>query len=345
MGYYLGLDAGGTKTFCLVGNEKGEVLGFGKAGTGNYEGYGVEAAAHEIDAAVSQALKDAGITKEALSGVGMGVAGADLPEDYVMLEKEIFQPLWGAIPRVFRNDSMGGLRGGTRAPYGIVIACGTGCVCAGVNPQGEETRTGGISEAFGDKTTGTELGLEGLRAVWRAREAIRPPTLLTELFLERAGCRDADELFSKVYHQEITMEELQPMAKLVFDAAYAGDVTACDILEEGGKYLGEMVNATAHRLGMSQIAFDVVMAGSVFKGASPVLMDAMTTRIHRQCPQARPVHPLYEPAVGTFLLGLELDVTMTDGAYDALDRSLEALGARHGLSLFGSGRRRDAQNG
>lgn len=337
MRYYLGLDAGGTKTFCLVGNEAGEVLGFGKAGAGNYEGYGVEAAAREIQTAVDHALKDAGISKDALSGVGMGVAGADLPEDYEMLEREIFGPLWGALPRVFRNDSMGGLRGGTRAPYGIVIACGTGCVCAGVNPEGQETRTGGINEAFGDKTTGTELGLEGLRAVWRAREGIRPPTLLTQLFLERSGCKDADELFSKVYHQEISHEELQPMAKLVFDAAYAGDATACDILEEGGQYLGEMVNATAHRLGMCQSAFDVIMAGSVFKGASPVLMDAMITRIHRECPQARPMRPLYEPVVGAFLLGLELDVTMSDASYEALETSLETLGARHGLSLFGSG--------
>jgi len=35
--YYLGLDAGATKTYCLVGDDAGHVLGFARAGTGNYE--------------------------------------------------------------------------------------------------------------------------------------------------------------------------------------------------------------------------------------------------------------------------------------------------------------------
>ena len=33
MRHYLGLDAGGTKTFCLAGDETGRVLGFGRAAT------------------------------------------------------------------------------------------------------------------------------------------------------------------------------------------------------------------------------------------------------------------------------------------------------------------------
>ncbi len=38
---YLGLDAGGTKTYCLVGDANGHLLGFGQAGCGNYELHGV----------------------------------------------------------------------------------------------------------------------------------------------------------------------------------------------------------------------------------------------------------------------------------------------------------------
>jgi hypothetical protein len=68
--------------------------------------------------------------------------------------------------------------------------------------------------------------------------------------------------------------------------------------------------------------FDVVMAGSVFKGRSPVFRDAMATVIHRVCPNAALVTPLFEPVVGTLLLGMELDVTMTEERYDTLARSL-----------------------
>ncbi|MCF6284269.1 MAG: hypothetical protein L3K26_03660 [Candidatus Hydrogenedentes bacterium] len=322
MANYLGLDAGGTKTFCLIGGDQGQIKGFGSGGTGNYEGYGVDSAAREIRMAVDGALATAGLSLRDIDGIGMGVAGADIPEDYVMLERELFTPLFGKIPRVLRNDSMGGLRGGTRDPFGVVIACGTGCVCAGVNPDGKETRIGGISEDYGDRVSGSSIGIQGLKAVWRARDGVTGPTLMTDKFVERSGCGDIEELFHEMYYGKITYSDLQPMAKLVFDAAWEGDGIACDILEWGGRYLAQMVNAAIRRLGMERSAFDVVMAGSVFKGQSPVLVDALQMGVHRECPGARLVMPIYEPVVGALLLGMELDCTVTDVVYDQLSRSL-----------------------
>lgn len=333
MKYYLGLDAGGTKTFCIVGDESGRILGFGRAGAGNYECFGVAHAAVENRRAVEAALAEAGITLENISGIGMGIAGADLPEDYVMLEREMFTPLFGNRPRVFRNDSMGGLRGGLRDPYGIVIACGTGCVCAGVNRAGQEARVGGLGEEFGDKVSGSSIGTEGLLAVWRTRDGVCGPTLLTDLFVKRSGCMDIDDLFHKLYRREISYPALQPMAKLVFDAARLGDRAACDILEWGGRYLGEMVNACARKLDMCQDSFKVAMAGSVFKGDSPVLADAMRTVIHRECPNAETVMPIFEPVVGALLLGMEIDLEITDAVYERLGRELIEAEKRYGVNL------------
>ncbi len=331
--YYLGIDAGGTKTFCLVANEHGEALGFGRAGAGNYEAHGVEAAAEQLNLAVNAALAEAGVSRRDLSGIGMGIAGADLPEDYEMLDREIFGPMFGPIPRDFRNDSMAGLRGGTKEPHGIVIACGTGCVCAGVNPAGRQVRVGGINEDFGDIVSGTSLGMRGLQAVWQARDGTLPPTRLTDYFLRRAGLDDTETFFLAMYRGERKTADLEPMAKLVFDAAREGDQAACDILEWGGRYLGKMVNSAARRLGMTGMPFDVVTAGSVFKGNSPVLVDMLRVEVHRCCPMAHLVMPLHEPVVGALLLGMELDRNITDPIYTNLERSLETLGRRHNQSF------------
>lgn len=331
MAYYMGIDAGGTKTHCLIGDETGRVLGFGKAGPGNYEVAGVPAAYQEIESAVLDALREAELDLDAIAAIGMGIAGADLPEDYVMLDRELFGPLFGAIPRVFRNDSMAGLRGGVREPFGIVIACGTGCVCAGINRQGRETRVGGLSEEFGDMVSGSEIGKEGLKAVWRARDGIRPPTLLTEKYVRRSGQPDLEAFFHAMYRNEIKIDDLQPMAPMVFDAANEGDATAADILEWSGRYLGEMVNAVARHLDMTREAFDVVMAGSVFKGSSPVLRDAMATKIHRECPRAKMVPARFEPVVGALLMGIESAGTMGDAAYDALAGALAQAEQRYGV--------------
>ena len=78
MKYYMGLDAGATKTFCLVADAQGCIAGFGRGGNGNYENQGVEPAARENRKAVEGALADAGFALEDIACIGMGIAGADL---------------------------------------------------------------------------------------------------------------------------------------------------------------------------------------------------------------------------------------------------------------------------
>ncbi len=118
---------------------------------------------------------------------------------------------------------------------------------------------------------------------------------------------------------------------MVFEAAFEGDRVSCDILEWGGRYLGEMVNAVARQLDMCGESFDVVMAGSVFKGTSPVLKDAMTTIIHRECPLARPVMPVFEPVVGGLLLGMELDGPVSESIYNRLSEELGKAETHYGI--------------
>jgi N-acetylglucosamine kinase-like BadF-type ATPase len=329
--HYLGLDAGGTKTFCLVGDDRGNIVGFGRAGTGNYETKGIDHARQENRTAVEGALAEAGLSLGDISGIGMGIAGADIPEDYEMLDREIYRDLLGNVPRDFQNDSMGGLRGGTRRPYGIVVACGTGCVCAGRNKQGEHSRSGGLGLEFGDECSGTDIGRIALRRVWQARDQVIPPTLLTKMFVERSGCADVDALFSKVYRGEIVEADLQPMAKIVFDAALGSDSAACAILSEGGRYLGAMANSVARKLNMTRDSFELVMAGSVFKGSSPVLVDSMRAAVHEVSPRAELTVPAFEPVVGTLLMGMEIDMAITDTIYRNLTDALSLAEVRYGV--------------
>ena len=333
MPFYAGLDAGGTKTHCLIADEAGNVLGFGASGPGNYEVAGTDAARREIQRALNAALESAGIELADLSAVGLGVAGADIDDDFVMLEQEVFGPVLGTLRRDFKNDSAAALRGGTHNAFGIVIACGTGCVCAGRDRNGVFHRVGGHGDEFGDECSGTSIGLEGLRAVFQAREDIISATKLTELFVARAGASDVDELFYRLYQQSITPASLEPMAPLVFDAALEGDSAACAILTRGGAYLGAMVNAVARKLGMCGDVFDVVMAGSVFKGSSPHLIDSMASVVRAACPNAALVRSVYDPVVGALLMGLDLDNAVSEETYPTLESSLSSLEREHGVQL------------
>jgi hypothetical protein len=73
---------------------------------------------------------------------------------------------------------------------------------------------------------------------------------------------------------------------------------------------------------MQHLAFDVVLAGSVFKGRGPLLIDTITQAVHRVAPQARIVRPQLEPALGSVLLAYDaLGLTVTDEMVQNLVRT------------------------
>lgn len=182
---------------------------------------------------------------------------------------------------------------------------------------------------YGDKCTGETIGQEGLKSVWRAREGIIGPTLLTDLFLERSGCSSVDDFFRQIYTKSMSTDVLQPMAQLVFRAGVAGDAVACDILREGGCYLGAMLNAVARSLNMIEVEFGISTAGSVFSEGAPVLREAMETTVVNECPMATFHWPLWTPIVGALLLGFEKEGPISNTVYDALSMSLDDAGKRY----------------
>ena len=320
--FFLGLDAGGTKTHCLVADGSGRIVGFAKGGCGSYEGAGVPGARETLRNTVDAALRSAGRALKELTAVGLGVAGADLPQDYEMLSREIFDPLLTPIPYVFKNDSFAALRGGTRDNFGVVVNCGTGVIAAGKNRAGKEVRVGGLGPVFGDKTSGSDIAHEGLVAVFRADDGIEEQTMLTDLYLEATGTQSARDLLVKVYDGVIDPRKL-PGAQLVFRAAARGDGVAERILRDAGRELARMGAAVIRKLGMREDTFDVVMAGSVFRGESPVLVNEMRAHILDVAPSARLVMPLFEPVVGALLLAIELGgIAATEDVYANLRKSL-----------------------
>jgi hypothetical protein len=57
---------------------------------------------------------------------------------------------------------------------------------------------------------------------------------------------------------------------------------------------------------MDQTAFELVMAGGLFRGASRLLETTLTATLHRVAPRARPVLLACKPVVGAVLEALEL---------------------------------------
>ena len=171
--------------------------------------------------------------------------------------------------------------------------------------------------------------------VWRAREGISPPTGMTERFVARAGCHDVEDLFLSFYTRRLNYADIEPTATIVFEAAVAGDLAARDILAAGGAFLASMVNAVARHLRMTSDAFDVVMAGSVFRGEGDTLSNALRAGVAEVCSKARCVMPVFQPVAGAVFMGMDAAGWTTAARSRAFEESIDAAEVRFGVQLRG----------
>ena len=325
MTYVLGIDAGASKTFALLADRAGRLVGFGRGGPGNHQGPGLDAAMEAVATAGRGALAAARVAPEDTDVVSCGLAGADLPEDFEMLQPALEQLRLGR--RVdLRNDTQVALRAGTHQPWGVVVICGSGFNAAGRGPDGREIRWPGLGWISGDWAGGRAIAHEMVRMVMRAADGRGVPTLLTELVLDALHQPSPYELMRALYNQQIDAKHVLYLVPLVFQAALRGDQVAQELIIRVGEELGTSAAAIIAGLAMQELDVEVVLGGSVFKGEGPLLLDTIRQRVHRTAPSAVLVRPTFEPVVGAVLLGLEAaGVVVDEAVYAALRASMPAL--------------------
>ena len=306
MRYVLGVDAGSSKTLALVIDEMGSVQGFGHAGTGNHQAIGLAAATSEIERASKEALAQAAILPQAIELGCFCLAGADFPEDYVLLQ-EALAAFHLTQKVLIKNDMLAGLRSGVTQPWGVVVNCGSGFNAAGRAPDGREIVNPGLGPLSGDTYVGGggDLAWEVIRLVMRAWDGRGQSTRLTQLVLDAFHSPSPGALLRALYLQKIDRRRVGELVPLLFEAAEAGDEVARRVLVQLGTEVGVTANALIRRLGLETLAVEVVLAGSVFKGKGSLLPETAAHVIHSLAPSARLVRPLYEPVVGATLLALE----------------------------------------
>ncbi|MBB6733117.1 N-acetylglucosamine kinase [Cohnella zeiphila] len=294
MAYYLGVDGGGSKTYALVADERGNVVGKGASGNGNHQ-LGAERAKRHLFEAVEAALAEAGVTAGEIERACFGLAGADREADFRVLRPMIAE--LGIARSDIVCDTMIGLRAGTSRPCGVVLICGSGTNAAGRNASGETFQCGGFEYEYGDFGGGRDLAVEAYRAVIRAWEGREEPTLLTGMLLELLGYGTVNEMF----HDFLDHGRTVPLdaVKLLFRASLLGDETARAILRRQGEELGKSARAVIRRLGMEEETFDVVLVGSVLtRGEGTFVTGPIEEAVRGIAPFASIVKLGIEPVVG-----------------------------------------------
>jgi N-acetylglucosamine kinase-like BadF-type ATPase len=302
---FVGVDAGGTKTHALVADESGEVLGVGRAGTGNWEGVGLDGALAALRQAVGEALTAARTSPQEVTAAGYGLAGLDWPSDEARL-RPLVEELGLSGPSVLVNDTFVALRAGAREPWGVVIVAGTGTTVAGRNRRGEMARTLGLGYPFDDWGSAPDLAQAALHAVARAYTGRGPATALSNRLVRLVGAADMADLLEGVSRWRYNLFPLvADVVRALMEEADGGDGAAREIVLRAGRELGGGAVVVIRRLGMEDEEFDLVLAGGLFRSASPLLLDTLRGTVQAVAPGARPVRLDVPPVVGGVLLAMD----------------------------------------
>lgn len=304
---YLGIDAGGTKTEALALDGEAQRLGHALEGPANYHLVGLDEAIANMVRAADEAL--AGSLPDT---VVLGVSGADLPEDYALLQKALEM----AFPYTFtlRNDVEIALRAGTDAPAAAVLVLGTGANAAVRSPDGVWTRLRAMGYETGTGGGGLEMTRDILHAGFQAEEGTGEPTALEDGILRALRLASYDEVAARFRPlpglREALREAASVLVPLTFRLAREGDAVAQAIIIAHGEAAGNLVGRLIRRAGLASGAVDVVLAGGLFEGAKdPILEDAVRVALHTHAPRAVLRHLLVRPVFGAVLwaTGLEGD--------------------------------------
>jgi N-acetylglucosamine kinase len=297
--HVLGIDAGGTKTVCLLANERGEVLAQARASGANLQvmgEFGVEKILHRV---MEETVDGQNITLDAIC---LGIAGVDRPRDAQTI-RDIMRRIGSKTRTVVVNDALVALVAGAGDHAGVVIVAGTGSIAYGRDAAGRAARAGGWGYLLGDEGGGFWIGRAALSAVVRQFDHRGPATLLTDLVLKQMQLSTPAEVIHAIYDRGLQRHAIAGLAGVVQRAMEAGDAVAGEILDRAASELAAAAASVVTRLGMRGHVFPTILSGGMFKGI-PSLVTSVTARLAEVAPRSE-VRPLQiEPANGAVTLAI-----------------------------------------
>lgn len=291
---YLGIDAGGSTTICLVG-DAGSTLGRGTAGPANPSLVGVDGFRDAISTAARTAV--AGLSPAPIEVAWLGVAGSERPRLREQLRAAAREVLGAEHVDISHDARL--LLAAAGVEHGIGLVAGTGSSAYGLAEDGRELALGGWGHLLGDEGSGYDIAVRALRAVSAAADGRGPDTRLARMLTEQLGVGEAHELRERCYPAP-PVSEIARLAETVLDAADA-DAVAGSIVDAASEELAALVDACARRLFDGSAAVPVVLAGGLMAPGS-ALHRRLVGCLARTAGRYRAITPTREPAAGGLAL-------------------------------------------
>jgi len=268
--YVLGVDGGGTKTMVQIADLSGRKMTQVVSGASNYLSVGMTKAIENLNTGIFNAIRNLNLKNQIYFKCScFGFAGNNTEKDEKIYKRIVFnkqaKKYINPDKTIICNDTRIGLAVGSESKNKIILICGTGSNCYGVNEAGEEAIANSWDYILSDEGSGYEIGIKALRAFMRAYDGRGIKTLLTQTIMQDLHLKNELDLTNWAYGRPLSKDKVGSLAKTVCRTAEMGDRVSIEILKGEAKEAAISVTAVANKLGFMNKQFDLVLMGSVFK--------------------------------------------------------------------------------
>jgi glucosamine kinase len=263
--FYLGIDGGGTKTTCALGDES-SVLAVVTAGPSNMFRVGEQRTRESLHEAVRQACAAAGVSPAEIACTCLGASGAAREEIATAVRNALAELLPNQIEVI--GDMETSLVAAFDTGPGVIVIAGTGSSAYGRNREGMTSRAGGWGFAIGDEGSAHWIGREAVRVTLQKHDEDpdAPDTTFTSALCEVWGA-------SSLHNLALTASAVPPpdFASLFPVVAASKSELSLQIQSAAGMELARIAGIVIRRLFRDQgDAVPVAMIGGVFRHAATV---------------------------------------------------------------------------
>jgi len=264
--YYLGVDAGGTKTIAVLADENANVIQTVKIGSGNIISLGPAKTADLIKNLLGKfapKCKPKDITSSALAVAGAGRKSERQLLETILKDNRLrnFHIMTDAAIMHYSIFGSGD---------GILVIAGTGTVCL-VQSGGKLRQLGGIGFLLGDEGSGYYIGRQAIKKALDDSDIGKKPTPLTKKILGFYGLTHPQEIVSKISLSEHPQKDIAASAQVVCQLAEQKDKQASEIINDAAKELTVLaVKAVRHCWSADAKVYNIALCGGLVFKNSPL---------------------------------------------------------------------------
>jgi N-acetylglucosamine kinase-like BadF-type ATPase len=296
---FLGVDGGGTKTAYALVDAEGNLRASHVGASIDYLAEGMATARARLLEGIGAVLAPRAPSDVAFAFIGLPAYGEN--SDTLSELDAMPSSLIAASHYRCGNDMVCSWAGSLACADGISVIAGTGSMAYG-EAGGRQARCGGWGELIGDEGSAYWIAREGMNLFSRMSDGRVPRGPLHRLVRERLGIAEDLDLCSRIYGEgRDRRDAFAQFARLVHEAARAGDVAAAAIFERGAKELVDCVVAVRRALAPPEgTVLAVSHSGGVFDNA-PAMVEAFRSSLAATALPFEYRTPLLPPAAGAAL--------------------------------------------